>query len=56
MQARDYAEDKAQGRALARGDVPFLFRAFEAGQVFAAHLVSRTRVADISMGIAPRLQ
>lgn len=32
FQARDYAEDKAQGRALARGDVPFLFRAFEAGQ------------------------
>ena len=33
LQARDYTEDKAAGRALARGDVPFLFRAFEAGQV-----------------------
>lgn len=33
VQARNYAEDKAQGRAMARGDVPFLFKAFEAGQV-----------------------
>jgi hypothetical protein len=32
-QARDYTANKAEGRALARGDVPFLFRAFEAGQV-----------------------
>jgi hypothetical protein len=33
LQARDYTANKAEGRALARGDVPFLFRAFEAGQV-----------------------
>jgi len=33
LQAKDYTSNKAEGRALARGDVPFLFRAFEAGQV-----------------------
>jgi hypothetical protein len=46
-QVRDYSRDKVQGALNARADVPFLFKAFETGQL------NPKRLAKLSGG-APR--
>jgi hypothetical protein len=46
-QVRDYSKDKAEGAQAARADVPFLFKAFETGQL------NPKRLAKLSGG-APR--